>query len=86
MIFPEGCTTNNSQIIQFKKGAFVSEASIQPIAMKYGGYYSSPSHDVIDIFSHFYILTGNPYITLHIKEYPVFKPNQYFWDKYWKKD
>ena len=28
----------------------------------------------------------NPYITMHIKEYPVFKPNEYFWENHWRKD
>ena len=30
IIFPEGGTTNGSQIIELKKGAFIAECAIQP--------------------------------------------------------
>jgi hypothetical protein len=26
------------------------------------------------------------FTTMHMKIYPVFKPNQYFWDHHWDKD
>ena len=32
-----------------------------------------------------FLMIMNPYIWMHIKEYPVFKPNQYFWDNHWQK-
>lgn len=28
----------------------------------------------------------NPYVTAHIKEFPVFKPNDYFWENHYHKD
>ena len=38
------------------------------------------------IFAHYYILSTNAYITLNIKEYPVFKPNEYFFKHHWSED
>jgi len=35
LIYPEGATTNNEQLIQFKSGSFRGLSSIQPIALKY---------------------------------------------------
>jgi len=51
--------------------------------MKYSAPYISASHDVINLFAHFIIVVINPYFTLHIKEYPVFVPNEYFWANHW---
>lgn len=52
--------------------------------MKWYGETISPSHDVLDMFAHFILICWNPYMTLHIKEYPVFKPNEYFWQNHWQ--
>ena len=27
-----------------------------------------------------------PYIKVHVKTYPVFKPNAYFWENHWNKE
>lgn len=43
----------------------------------------NPSHDVMPMFAHFIFLTSLGYIVLDIKEYPVFKPNDYFWEHHW---
>lgn len=80
-IFPEGATTNNEYILKFKKGAFVGLKSIKPLAFKYSSKISS-YNGLLGIFAHFYLLQQNPYITLKIKECPVFQPNQYFWDNH----
>ena len=83
LIYPEGCTTNNTSLIQFKKGAFASLLSVQPIAMKYYAAHFNPAHDVMPMFSNFIILSTGFYNNLKIKEYPVFKPNDYFWKHHW---
>jgi hypothetical protein len=46
----------------------------------------NPAHDVLSIPGHFMFTFSNPYVNLHIKELPVFKPNEYFWKYYWNKD
>ena len=38
------------------------------------------------MFAHFILITWNPYVTLHIKEYPVFTPNEYFWQNHFKQE
>lgn len=79
IIYPEGCTSNGDYLLQFKKGAFVGESSIQPLAFKYHSPYINASHDVMGMFEHFFLCAMTPYITLQIKEFPVFRPNEYFW-------
>ena len=37
----------------------------------------------MNIVSHFVLIALNPYITLHLKEYPTFVPNDYFWKHHW---
>ena len=32
------------------------------------------------------MVLSQPYIKMHVKTYPVFKPNEYFWANHWKKD
>jgi 1-acyl-sn-glycerol-3-phosphate acyltransferase len=35
LIFPEGATTNNKSVIQFKRGPFSGLNSVQPMGLKY---------------------------------------------------
>lgn len=35
------------------------------------------------MFEHFFLCSTAPYITMTIKEYPVFKPNEYFWKNHY---
>lgn len=83
VIYPEGCTTNNEYLIQFRKGAFFGLHSVQPICMKYSAPFMNPAHDVMPMFAHFIFMMQAPFITLNIKQYPVFKPNDYFWKHHW---
>jgi 1-acyl-sn-glycerol-3-phosphate acyltransferase len=55
-LFPEGCTTNNTRLIQFKRGAFFSLQSVQPVTFKYYSPYFSPAHDILDVFSHIILI------------------------------
>ena len=71
--------------MKFKKGVFVGERSIKPMAFKYVGGVSAYS-GLLDIFSHGFILFLDPYMVLKIKELPVFKPNEYFWKNHWNKE
>lgn len=51
--------------------------------MKYTSPWMNAAHDVLPMFPHFILLAITPYIVLKIKEYPVFKPNEYFWKHHW---
>lgn len=51
IVYPEGCTSNGKYLLQFKKGTFVGENSIQPFSFKYSSPYINVSHDVMGNFS-----------------------------------
>jgi len=80
LVYPEGATTNNEQIIQWKNGSFRGLNSIQPLGLKYRSMNGiSPQNDTNSALNHLYICTLSSCMTLHMKIYPVFKPNDYFW-------
>ena len=35
LLFPEGMTSNNTNILKFKKGAFYGEKRVKPVILKY---------------------------------------------------
>jgi len=43
----------------------------------------NPAHDVMPMFAFFIVSTTSLFHYLKIKEYPVFKPNDYFWKNHW---
>jgi hypothetical protein len=72
-------------LVEFKKGAFVGLGSIKPIAVKYETKMIEASYSYMSIFYNCLLLgMMNPSINLKIKEYPVFKPNEYFWKNHWQ--
>lgn len=84
MMFPEGATTNNRQLIKFKRGAFFNMRSVQPMCLKYASLNGiSPQNDTLVQWHYFYCFLS-ACTTLHVKIYPVFKPNQYFIDNFCK--
>ncbi len=48
IMFPEGCTTNNTSLITFRRGAFFGLWSVQPLTISYDSPYFSCAHDVIN--------------------------------------
>jgi lysophosphatidylcholine acyltransferase/lyso-PAF acetyltransferase len=78
IIYPEGATTNNKVIMKFKKGAFFGLRSVQPVVYKYWAPLISPAHDIMNVICHASYTLMNPFMVLKVKEYPVFKPNDYF--------
>lgn len=80
MMFPEGCTTNNTELITFRRGAFQALHSVQPITYNYYSPYFNVAHDILDVLSHMILICSQPYTTCHVKELPVFKPNEYFFE------
>lgn len=85
LIYPEGATTNNEQIITFKRGAFSGLHSIQPLSLKYESLNGiSTQNDTLYSALHFYFIALNLGVTLNMKIYPVFIPNDYFWQHHLK--
>jgi hypothetical protein len=82
-IFPEGATTNGKYLLKFKKGAFAGFIPVKPIANFYDAPRISSAYGIHDIFLYIFVHCMNPYVTLRIREYPVFEPNDYFFEHHW---
>ena len=46
----------------------------------------SISNGTIPFLSHTILLCCNPFAIATVKEFPVFQPNEFFWEKHQKKD
>ena len=84
IIFPEGGTTNGEYLIQFKRGPFNGLHSVQPFCLNYwtpNGYNAQGC--TLHFLSQFYMVVLATFFTMHVKIYPVFKPNDYFFKHHW---
>lgn len=79
IVFPEGGTTNGSALLKFAKGAFMSLGPIKPETITYHAPLMDITNGCIPFESHFMIMSCNPFSWAKHQEYPVFKPNDYFW-------
>jgi len=84
IIYPEGCTTNGSCLIEFKKGAFVSLQSIKPVLHLFNSWTQSNSTGVLDGMQHYVLSACNPYSTLEVLDLPIFEPNDFFFKHHMK--
>jgi hypothetical protein len=84
-IYPEGCTTNGTCIIKFRKGAFGSLRKVKPYFSKIWTLTGiRPVHgDSISTWAYFGILFGQGFNMYTLYEMPVFEPNEYFWEHHW---
>ena len=73
MIFPEATTSNNTGILKFKKGVFVSEMTIKSFVIKLDSFNKvSFAMDVIEIFHHVLIVISVPFHFVVIIDLPVY--------------
>jgi hypothetical protein len=86
MIFPEGTSSTGNQILAWKVGSFVGEHSIQMFSIEYHNMQGiCPSLlTVPGQYVFFLNCCRHPFGTATLKKYPVFKPNQFFWDNFWE--
>ena len=84
IIFPEGGTTNGSRLIEFKKGAFAGLVSVMPIGIRYYSPVIPITTGCLAFESHLWLVLCNPFSIGHVTEFPVFKPNQFFFDNHLK--
>jgi len=84
-IYPEGCTTNGTCIIQFRKGAFGSLRKVKPYFSKIWTLTGMrPVHgDSISVWAYFGIIMTMGFCVFTLYEMPVFEPNEYFWKHHW---
>jgi 1-acyl-sn-glycerol-3-phosphate acyltransferase len=82
LIFPEGTTTNNTGIIEFKQGAFSTKLNIKPYVIKFDPINNiSLAMDVIEMLLHIYIILCKPIHYITVMSLPVFIPNEYLFKK-----
>ena len=81
MIYPEGATSRESELLQFKIGAFLSLTSIQPFSISYKSVGGIRPDAVMGrpCTAVFINSCMPPFGTIINKTYPVFRPNEYFW-------
>ncbi len=83
LIFPEGTTTNNRYLKDFKKGAFSALLPVKPIIMKIP--FDGPCQLVCGV-THlfFHVMRSFCYFTnkLYYTELPVIKPTEYMYEHY----
>lgn len=84
IVHVEGGTTNGKYLINFKKGAFASLRSIQPVVHKYHSNFQSASSGILDGMPNYMINGSNFFTTTERIELPVFRPNDYFFEHHVK--
>ena len=82
-LFPEGCTTNGSSMVKFKKGAFFNLRPVRPAVLKYYSPGISPTQDSAGFLYHTLLTTMCIFIRIDLVILPVFAPNDYFWKNHW---
>eukprot|EP00356_Strombidium_inclinatum_P008205 CAMPEP_0170491306 /NCGR_PEP_ID=MMETSP0208-20121228/10760_1 /TAXON_ID=197538 /ORGANISM="Strombidium inclinatum, Strain S3" /LENGTH=326 /DNA_ID=CAMNT_0010766859 /DNA_START=84 /DNA_END=1064 /DNA_ORIENTATION=+ len=79
VIYAEGGTSNGDYILKFKKGAFFSLRSVQPVVLKYKDFYPvNVENCAMPIYFHIILLSTILTGSAELLEYPVFRPNEYF--------
>ena len=88
LLFPEGMTSNNTNILKFKKGAFYGEKRVKPVILKYRESQVdtigavSPAYEVIEFFSLTMMQLSLPpcYYLCSVICLPDFEPNEYLFE------
>ncbi len=77
----QAATANRPRIanMKFKKGAFFSLRSVQPVVLKYSNFYPvNIENCTMPIYYHFILVSSIIKGTAQLLEFPVFRPNDYF--------
>ena len=83
-IYPEGGTSNGTQLLRFKKGAFVGLKSVQPQITQYFSQSVEIETCVGSVLDFLPFQATNLWISGTIKTLPVFEPNDYFFKHHQK--
>lgn len=83
-IFPEGCTTNGTKLIKFKKGAFASLKAVKPMVLRYEppSWAMTPVTDTLG-FAVLFVCGMCCFNTFSRDVLPNFMPNEFFWANHW---
>jgi len=82
LVFCEGTTSNGTNIMSFKQGAFSAEKRIKPLLMKYSDSLVHPSYATMGIgpLAIFLLCWGN--YKCEVSKLPDFEPNEYLFEKH----
>jgi hypothetical protein len=86
VVFPEGTTSNNTYLCQFKRGAFTTRTSITPVYIHFDCRQIAPFNEVINDEVSIYFAACNllpTTVTTYVM--PPFKPTDYLFEAYKEK-
>ena len=86
ILFPEGTTSNNTHICEFKKGAFCALANVIPVGLKYhmsGIDWTTGCMNDIDVLVFRFCTLDKDKIDVSI--YPPFIPNEFLFENHMDK-
>eukprot|EP01024_Parvocaulis_polyphysoides_P042143 TRINITY_DN38616_c0_g1_i1.p1 TRINITY_DN38616_c0_g1~~TRINITY_DN38616_c0_g1_i1.p1 ORF type:complete len:375 (-),score=45.22 TRINITY_DN38616_c0_g1_i1:164-1288(-) len=76
LVFPEGTTTNNKFLLQFKSGAFLAGLPLQLVVLKYEVGRVSAAWESIGALRHLFLMFSNPCNKVTCYELPIYYPDQ----------
>lgn len=71
LLFPEGTTTNGSGVVMFRKGAFVTGAVVQGVAIRYPFAHMSPTFESIPMLPHVILMCCQAYNQMVVTRLPI---------------
>lgn len=75
MLFPEGTTTNGDYLLPFKTGAFLAQAPVLPVILRYPYQRFSPAWDTISGVRHVILLLCQFVNHIEVVRLPVYYPS-----------
>ncbi|CAE7891283.1 LPEAT2, partial [Symbiodinium sp. KB8] len=76
LVFAEGTTTNGSDVMQFRRGAFFTSSTVQPIAITYHWRHASESWESVPVGVHAFRLLTQLTHAVTISYLPIVAPEQ----------
>jgi hypothetical protein len=84
VMYAEGGTTNGTSLLKFKKGAFIGLNSVQPVCIRYDSLMLNMEMCIIPMYSHIVLCGSNPYCSIKVRNFPTFRPNDFFFENHQK--
>lgn len=82
-IFPEGFTTNGTELCRFKRGAFTSLSPIQPMFLEYYTPFCCAAFDMIPALQHLILMMYQPVCSrIRFTRMPTLIPTEYMFNKF----
>ena len=81
-MFAEGSTTNGTELMKFRRGAFIGEKRVSPMYFKYHVHGFSTAYDVIDFLPLVFMNLCYFGLKCDVNIMPDFEPNEYLFTKH----